>query len=127
MLLLGMFAEMSSDQFLKRFKQIVHIYSSSFGVTDGSTYESIVHDNRLQWRMVHDRRRSSNLYAMALYVISFLLNNIKFRCNNIRSVSNRRSSSFSDINHFSSTMDRRSSHRNTFVTRRSTIGRMFGV
>lgn len=62
---------MSSDQFLKRWSQIVDLYSNSSGY-DESAYAAIVYDNRLQWRMARGQL-SSNLYATALLISHFLI------------------------------------------------------
>jgi hypothetical protein len=123
-----MFAEMSSDQFLKRSKQIVDLYSNLSNF-DESSYAAIVYDNRLQWRMCNGQR-SSNLYAMALYVI--ICSKIyHFRCNNIRTAANRKSSStIESIDRLSSPktstyIDGRNCNNNN-ISRRSTISQLFG-
>lgn len=59
---------MSSDEFLKRWRQIVDLYSKS---CDETSYAAIVHDNRLQWRLAQRRRSSSNRYSTSPYELSF--------------------------------------------------------
>lgn len=66
-----MSADLTAEQFMKRYNRLVDLYTNSISTTD-SDYEALLFDNRLPWRS-KTAGRLSNLFTTAMFALLLLL------------------------------------------------------